>query len=138
MMESMLLLLLALGGGGATPAASPAVGTTVAPAPVTGVWRGSWHPADGRQPIPIEAVLARGREPGSLIGVVVSGVGRDRRTARLSGRYENDGVWLQLPAGGGLRLTADANGHLIGDVRGGSAAGFIPGDGALELARVRR
>jgi hypothetical protein len=136
MMESMLLLLLALGGGGSTPAASPAFGA--AAVPVMGVWRGSWHPADGRQPLPVEAVLAEGRDPGSLIAVVVSGAGRSRRTARLSGRYDGDGARLQLPTGGALRLTPDSNGRLIGDVRGSTAAGFVPGDGALELTRVHR
>jgi hypothetical protein len=136
MIESLLLLLLAVGGGGGTPAASPALAP--AAVPVTGVWRGSWHPADGRQSLPVEAVVAAGRQPGSLIAVLVSGTGHDRRTARLSGRYEADGAHLLLPTGGALRLTPDSNGRLIGDIKGGGAAAFIPGDGALELTRVRR
>lgn len=139
MMESMLLLLLALGGGTGSVAASPgfAPGTQVA-APVTGIWRGSWLPPDGHPPVPVEALLAPGKERGTLIAVVVSGTGRERRSARLSGRYDSDGARLALPKGGALRLSADGQSRLVGEVKGGDAAGFVPGDGALELTRVRR
>jgi hypothetical protein len=139
MMESMLLLLLALGGGNGSPAASPhfAPPPGIA-APVTGVWRGKWvAPGDGA-PVPVEAVLAPGKDTGSLIGLVVSGLGRERRIARLSGRYDSDGARLALPSGGALRLIAESATRLIGEVKIGSAAGLLPGDGALELSRVRR
>jgi hypothetical protein len=136
MLESMLLLLLALGGSG-SPAASPALAPGTPPA-MTGVWRGTWVSAANKPPIPVEAVLAAGKEAGSLVGVVVSGAGRDRRTARLSGRYDSSGAQLSLPSGGALRLSADGRGRLIGEVTGGSSAGFGPGEGALELTRVRR
>lgn len=139
MMESMLLLLLALSGRTAPPAASPgfAAGTAVA-APVTGVWRGTLLPAGGRTPVPVEAFLAPGKRTGTLVAIVVSGAGRERRSARLSGRYDSDGAMLQLPSGGALRLSAQGDGRLIGDLQGGGAAGVVPGDGALELTRVRR
>jgi hypothetical protein len=139
MMESMLLMLLALGGGGTAPAASPGFAATPGVAtPVTGVWRGTWLSTDGRAPVPVEAVLAPGKEPGTLIAVVASGRGAARRTARLSGRYEHDGARLVLPRGGALRLSAAGVSRLIGEVKGSGATGFIPGDGALELTRVRR
>jgi len=136
MLESMLLLLLALGGSGA-PAASPAL-TPGQPPVMTGVWRGMWVSPGNTQPIPVEAVLASGKESGSLVGVVVSGVGPARRIARLSGRYDGGGAQLSLPSGGAVRLSADGRGRLIGEVTGGSAAGFGPGAGALELTRVHR
>ena len=139
MMETMLLLLLALGGGTGSASASPgfAPGTQTA-ASVTGVWRGTWLPPDGRAPVPVEAVLAPGRERGTLIGLVVAGAGRERRSARLSGRYDRDGARLTLPRGGAVRLSADGQTRLVGEVKGGETAGFVPGDGALELTRVRR
>jgi hypothetical protein len=136
MMESMLLLLLALGGGG-SPSASPGFTPPGVARPVTGVWRGTWMAPGGRA-LPVEAVLAPGKETGTLIALLVSGAGRDRRTARLSGRYENDGARLALPSGGALRLSAEGSGRLIGEVSGGGLAGFVLGDGALELIRVRR
>jgi hypothetical protein len=137
MMETMLLLLLALGGGTGSASASPgfAPGTPAA-AQVTGVWRGTWRPQDGQRAVPVEAVLAPGRERGTLVAIVVSGAGRERRSARLSGRYDSDGARLILPRGGAVRLSADGQTRLVGEVRGGDAAGF--GDGALELTRVRR
>ena len=139
MMETMLLLLLALGGGNGSPAASPHLtspsGVVI---PVTGVWRGKWVPPGGRPPVPVEAVLAPGKDSGSLIGLIVSGVGSDRRIARLAGRYDSDGAKLALPSGGSLRLFAESATRLVGDVKIGAAAGFIPGDGAVELGRVRR
>lgn len=139
MMETMLLLLLALGGGNGSPAASPhfasAPGIT---APVTGVWRGKWVASGQASPVPVEAVLAPGKESGTLIGLVVSGLGRDRRIARLSGRYDSDGARLALPSGGALRLSAESATRLVGEVKIGGAAGFLPGDGAVELTRVRR
>jgi hypothetical protein len=136
MLESMLLLLLALGGGNA-PAASPAL-TPGTPPSMTGVWRGTWVSANHSGSTPVEAFLAAGKEPGSLVGLVAAGIGRERRTVRLSGRYDGGGAELSLlPAGGGLRLSADGAGRLIGEVRGGGA-GFGPGDGALELTRVHR
>jgi hypothetical protein len=136
MIESVLLLLLTLGGGG-SPAASPGL-TPGATAPITGVWRGTLTPSGDRQPIPVEAVLAPGKQAGTVIGLVVYGAGRERRTSRLSGRYDSDGAQLALPSGVALQLSADGRGRLIGGVKGGGAAGFGPGDGALELTRVRR
>jgi hypothetical protein len=136
MMESMLLLLLALGGGG-SPAASPDLAPAGVAAPVTGVWRGTWSPPGGR-PLPVDAVLAPGKGTGTLIALVISGAGRDRRSARLSGRYDHDGARLALPSGGALRLSVEGATRLIGEVTGGGLAGFVPGDGALELSRVRR
>lgn len=139
MMETMLLLLLALGGRDGGPAASPGFApSTGAVAPVTGVWRGTWLATGGREPVPVDAVLASGRGAGTLVAIVIAGVGRERRTARLSGRYESDGARLALPAGGALRLYAGSAGRLVGEVRGGGPAAFVPGDGALELTRVRR
>jgi phage terminase large subunit-like protein len=142
MMESMLLLLLALGGGNGSPAASPYFAPTPGfAAPVTGVWRGQWvapgEPAD-HVPVAVEAVFAPGKDAGTLIGLVVSGLGRERRTARLAGRYDRDGARLALPSGGALRLIAESATRLVGEVKVGGAAGVLPGDGALELARVRR
>ena len=138
MMESMLLLLLALGGNAAPAASAHLASPPSLAAPVTGVWRGKWvHPADGVR-IPVEAVLAPGKDAGSLIGLVVSGLGRERRMARLTGRYESDGARLALPSGGALRLIAEDASRLVGEVTLGGAAGLLPGDGALELSRVRR
>ena len=143
MMESMLLLLLALGGNSAPAAPAHVASPPGVAAPVTGVWRGKWvATADGVR-IPVEAVLAPGKDSGSLIGLVVSGLGRERRMVRLAGRYESDGARLALPAGGALRLIAEGASRLvgevkIGEVKIGGAAGLLPGDGALELSRVRR
>lgn len=139
MMETMLLLLLALGGGNGSPSASPNLTSPAGVATsVTGVWRGQWvAPGDGA-PVPVEAVFAPGKETGTLIGLAVSGIGRDRRIARLSGRYESDGAMLTLRSGGALRLIAESATRLVGEVKVGSAAGFVPGDGALELTRVKR
>ena len=139
MMESMLLLLLALGGGTGSPSASPGLAPGMqAAAPVTGVWRGTWVAQDGQAPVPVEAVLALGKERGTLIAIVIAGAGRARRIARLSGLYDSDGARLTLPSGGALRLSVQGQGRLVGEVKGGAAAGFVPGDGALELSRVRR
>ena len=140
MMETMLLLVLTLGGGtGGTgdTAASPALAPAGVVAPLTGVWRGTWLPPGGR-PMPVEAVLAPGKGAGTLIAVVASGAGQDRRIARMSGRYESDGAHLTLPSGGALRLNVGEGGRLLGAVKGGGAAGLVPDDGALELTRVRR
>jgi hypothetical protein len=139
MMETLLLLLLALGGGNASPAASPGLAPAPGVAtPVTGVWRGKWIAAGDGAPVPVEAVLAPGRDSGTLIALIVSGFGRERRMARLAGRYDNAGVSLALPSGGALRLIAESGTRLIGDVKIGGATGFLPGDGAVELIRVRR
>jgi hypothetical protein len=139
MMETMLLLLLVLGGGNASPSASPQFAPPPGAAtPVTGVWRGQWLDSGDRPPVPVEAVFAPGKEAGTLIGLAVSGIGRDRRIARLTGRYENDGAILTLRSGGALRLIAQSATRLVGEVKIGGAAGFVPGDGALELSRVRR
>lgn len=139
MMETLLLLLLALGGGNAAPAASPQLAATAGVAtPVTGVWRGKWAAPGDRPVVPVEAVLAPGKETGTLIGLLVSGIGRDRRTVRLAGRYDNDGARFTLPSGGALRLIAEGTTRLVGEVKIGGAAGFMPGDGAVELTRVRR
>ena len=91
-----------------------------------------------RPPVPVEAVFAPGKGAGTLIGLMVSGIGRERRTARLTGRYENDGAMLALPAGGALRLIAQGASRLVGEVKVGGATGVVPGDGAVELSRVRR
>ena len=139
MKETLLLLLLTLGGGTASPSASP--GLASAPdvaAPVTGIWRGTWLAPGRRVPVPVDAVLSPGREAGTLIALVIAGAGRERKTARLSGRYDGAGAHLALPSGGALRLSRDGGGRLVGEVKGGGAAGFVPGDGALELSRVRR
>jgi hypothetical protein len=139
MMETMLLLLLALGGGNGSAAASPHLAPPPgAAAPVTGVWRGKWVAPGQASLVPVEAVLAPGKESGTLIGLVVSGLGRDRRIARLAGRYDSDGAKLALPSGGALRLIAESATRLVGEVKIGGAAGFLPGDGAVELSRVRR
>jgi hypothetical protein len=69
---------------------------------------------------------------------VVSGVGRERRSARLAGSYDNDGAKLALPSGGALRLIAASATKLVGEIKVGGAAGVVPGDGAVELTRVRR
>ena len=135
----MLLLLLTLSGGSGSPAASPhlALPPGVA-APVTGVWRGQWVAPGATAPVPVEAVLAPGKDSGTLIGLAMSGLGRERRFARLTGRYDSHGARLALPSGGALRLIAESTTRLVGEVKIGAAAGFLPGDGALELGRVRR
>jgi hypothetical protein len=139
MMETLLLLLLALGGGNGLPSASPHLAPPPgAVSPITGVWRGKWVPPGDRPPVPVEAVLAPGKDAGSLIGLLVSGSGRERRSARLAGSYDNDGARLALPSGGALRLIAESPTRLVGEVKVGGAAGFVPGDGAVELTRVRR
>jgi hypothetical protein len=139
MMETMLLLLLALGGGHGSPAASPhlshAPGVVM---PVTGGWRGKWVAPGDRPSVPVEAVLAPGKDTGTLIGLVISGLGRERRMARLAGRYDNAGARLTLASGGALRLIMESGTRLVGDVTVGGATGFLPGDGAVELSRVRR
>jgi hypothetical protein len=139
MMETMLLLLLALGGGNGLPSASPQFASPPGVATsVTGVWRGQWVAPGERPPVPVEAVLAPGKDAGSLIGLIVTGIGRERRTARLTGRYESDVATLALPAGGALRLMPQSATRLVGEIKVGSATGFVPGDGAVELSRVRR
>ena len=139
MMESMLLLLLALGGGNGSPSASPHVASPPGVATsVTGVWRGRWTAPGAPPTVPVEAVFAPGKDTGTLIGLVVSGIGRERRSTRLAGRFENDGATLALPSGGALRLMLQGATRLLGEVKVGGAAGFMPGDGALELSRVRR
>ena len=139
MMETLLLLLLALGGGNGSPAASPHFAPPPgATTPITGVWRGKWVAPGDRAPVPVEAVLAPGKDTGTLIGLVVSGLGRERKMARLAGRYDSNGARLALPSGGALQLVAESATRLVGEVKVGGAAGFLPGDGALELTRVRR
>jgi hypothetical protein len=136
MKETLLLLLLALGGG-AAPAASPGLGLAQPAMPVTGVWRGAWTPRGGTA-VPVEAVLASDTKAGTLVALVVAGVGRGRRTARLSGRLLDNGATLVLPTGGAVRLSADGASRLIGEVTGAGRADIVPGDGAVELRRVRR
>jgi hypothetical protein len=138
MVDSLLLLLLALGGREGAPAASPGLApATAAVAPVTGIWRGNWLGRGGRTPLPVDAVLAPGKASGTLIAVIVAGIGRERRSARLSGQYEPHGAHLALPSGGAVRLNLD-RGRLVGEVTGSVASGLVPGDGVLELDRVRR
>jgi len=139
MMETMLLLVLALGGGNGAPSASPHfVPPPGVESPLTGVWRGKWVASGDRPPVPVEAVLAPGRDPGTLVGLAVSGIGRERRTARLAGSFDNHGAKLALPSGGALQLIPESATRLVGEIKVGGAAGFVPGDGAVELTRVRR
>jgi hypothetical protein len=139
MMETMLLLLLALGAGNGSPSASPHFAPPPGVvSPITGVWRGKWMAPGDRPAVPVEAVLAPGKDAGTLIGLVASGIGPERRIARLAGSYDNDGARLALPSGGALRLIAESATRLVGEIKVGGAAGFVPSDGAVELTRVRR
>jgi hypothetical protein len=137
MMEGMLLLLLALGGGnGGSPAA--AVPSAATPDPVVGVWRGMWTAQGGDTPVPVEAIVTAPSKNGQVQALVATGAGRLRRFTRVVGRAEADGARFTLPGGGSLRLAAGSPSRLVGVVRGAATDGPTPGDGTLELVRVRR
>lgn len=133
----MLLLLLALGGGqtGSPAAAVPTNGT---PDAIVGVWRGTWATSASGGPVPVEAIVTPPSKDGQVVALLATGIGRARRTTRVSGELESDGARFLLPGGGHLRLAAGSASHLIGVVKGAGLDGPTPGDGTLELARVRR
>ena len=135
MLEGMLLMLLALGGAGRETAAAVPSGPSADA--VAGVWRGTWTATEA--PVPVEAILIPPSEKGGqLTAVLATGTGRARRTARMTGTLDADGARLMLPGGGTLRLAAASGSRLIGIARGGVSGGLGPGDGTLELSRVRR
>jgi hypothetical protein len=137
MLEGMLLLLLALGGGnGGSPAA--ALPSPATPGPVVGVWRGTWTAQARDAPIPVEAIVTAPSKDGQVQALVATGAGRLRRLTQVVGRLEADGARFTLPGGGSLRLAAGSASRLIGVVKGAADNGPMPGDGTLELARVRR
>jgi hypothetical protein len=136
MLEGMLLMLLALGGNGGSPAAS--MPSLAAPDPVVGVWRGTWTAQGGDNPVPVEAIVTAPSKDGRLQALVATGVGRLRRMTPVIGRVEADGARFTLPGGGSLRLAAGSASRLIGVVKGAADNASMPGDGTLELARVRR
>ena len=141
MLEGMLLLLLALGGaqGGANASApAAAVPSPATPDPVVGIWRGTWKLQDADDSVPVEAIVTSPSKDGQVQALVATGVGRLRRLTRVVGRVEADGARFSLPGGGTLRLAAGSTSRLIGIVRGAALNGPTPGDGTLELARVRR
>ena len=137
MLEGMLLLLLALGGGkpGSPAAAVPAAATTDA---VVGVWRGTWATQGTDNPVPVEAIVTAPAKDGQVLALLATGVGRTRRTTRITGQLEPDGARFALPGGGSLRLAAASASRLIGIAKDTGADRSTPGDGTLELARVRR
>jgi hypothetical protein len=137
MLEGMLLLLLALGGGQAGSAAA-AVPTPTTPDTVVGVWRGTWAAASVSEALPVEAIVTPPAKDGQLIALFATGVGRARRTLRMSGRFDADGVQFVMPGGGTLHLAIGTPSRLIGIVRGAGNHNPLSGDGTLELARVRR
>jgi hypothetical protein len=132
MLEGMLLLLLALGGAGREPAAAV---PSAASAGLGGVWRGTWTAAE--TPVPVEAIVLPAGKDGQLTAVLVTGTGRARRLARASGTLDADGARLMLAGGGTVRLAAASASRLVGIARG-VGSGLGPGDGTLELSRVRR
>jgi hypothetical protein len=137
MLEGMLLLLLAIGGNGASPAA--AVASPPMADPLVGVWRGSWTAQGGDSPVPVEAIVTGpSARDGQVLALVATGAGRLRRLTRVTGRVESDGARFTLPGGGSLRLATGSASRLIGIVKGAAVDGPMPGDGTLELARVRR
>ena len=137
MLEGMLLLLLALGGGNpGSPSASVASAATAEP--VAGVWRGTWETPGADKPVPVEAIVSAPSKEGRLLAVFATGTGRAKRATRVTGHLEPDGARFALPGGGTLRLAAASASRLIGVVRGVETQSPTPGDGTLELARVRR
>jgi hypothetical protein len=137
MLEGMLLLLLALGGGQAGPPAA-AIPSGSTPDAVVGIWRGTWATQGADNRVPVEAIVTAPSKEGQVLALVATGVGRARRMTRIIGRLEPDGARFTLPGGGSLRLAAGSASRLIGIVKGAAADGPTPGDGTLELARVRR
>jgi hypothetical protein len=141
MLEGMLLLLLALGGaeGGARPGApAAAVPSHATPDPVVGIWRGTWKLQDADDAIPVEAIVTAPSRDGQVLALVATRVGSLRRLTQVVGRVEADGARFTLPGGGTLRLAAGSASRLIGIVNGAALNGPTPGDGTLELVRVRR
>jgi len=136
MLEGMLLLLLTLGGGPGSPAA--AMPSQTGPDPIVGVWRGTWTAQGVHNGVLAEAIVIAPSKDGQLQALVATGVGRLRRMTRVVGRVEADGARFALPGGGSLRLAAGSASRLIGVVKGAAEDGPTPGDGTLELARVRR
>ena len=132
----MLLLLLAVGAGNGSPSA--ALPSSTGPEPVVGVWRGTWTAQSVESPVPVEAIVTASAKDGQMQALVATGIGRLRRITRVIGRLEADGAWFTLPGGGRLRLAAGSASRLIGVVTGAAVNGPMPGDGTLELARVRR
>jgi len=137
MLEGMLLMLLTLSGGKApSPAAAVPAGATADT--VAGVWRGTWAAQDAEQQVPVEAIVTGPSKEGQILALLATGAGRARRMTRITGRLESDGVRFALPGGGSLRLAAASGSRLIGVVKGLAPQASMPGDGTLELARVRR
>src|SRR5262245_26403880 len=136
MLEGMLLMLLALGGSNGSPAA--AMPSQTGPDPVVGIWRGTWTTHGADDPVSVDAIVTAPSKDGRLQALVATGVGRLRRITRVIGRVEADGARFTLPGGGSLRLAAGSASRLIGVVKGAAVGGPTPGDGTLELARVRR
>ena len=130
-------MLLALSGGqGSSPAAT--VPATTSADGVVGVWRGTWAAQDAVHRVPVEAIVTAPSKEGQLLALLATGAGGARRMTRITGRLEADGVRFTLPGGGNLRLAAASASRLIGVVKGVSPQAAMPGDGTLELARVRR
>jgi len=136
MLEGLLLLLLTLGGGTGSPAA--AMPSQTGPDPIVGVWRGTWTTQGADNGVLAEAIVTAPSKNGQLQALLATGVGRLRRMTRVVGRVEADGARFVLPGGGSLRLAAGSASRLIGVVKGAAVDGPTPGDGTLELARVRR
>src|SRR5262245_34348670 len=136
MLEGMLLLLLAIGGGTGSPAG--ALPSQTGPDPVVGIWRGTWTTHGVENQILVDAIVTAPSKDGQLHALVATGVGRLRRLTRIIGRLEADGARFTLPGGGSLRLAAGSASRLIGVVKGAAMGGPMPGDGTLELVRVRR
>jgi hypothetical protein len=136
MLEGMLLMLLALGGVNGSPAA--AMPSQMGPDPVVGIWRGTWTTQGADGPVPVEAIVTPPSKDGQLLALVATRVGRLRHITRVIGRVEADGARFTLPGGGSLRVAAGSASRLIGVVKGAAVGGPTPGDGTLELTRVRR
>jgi hypothetical protein len=136
MLEGLLLMLLAIGGTEGSPAAG--VLSASPPSAVVGVWRGSWAASGNQDRVPIEAVLQTVGGQGQVAALVARGTGGARRTVRLTGTLERDGIRFELPGGGALRLAPFSASRLVGDIRGARAGGPLLGDGSLDLARVHR
>ena len=132
----MLLLLLAVGAGNGSSAA--ALPSQTGPDPVVGIWRGTWTAQGAESPVPVEAIVTVPAKDGQLQALMATGIGPVRRITRVIGRLEGDGAWFTLPGGGRLRLAVGSASRLIGVVKGAAVNGPTPGDGILELARVRR
>ena len=129
-------MLLVLGGNGGAPAAS--MPSLAGPEPIVGIWRGTWTAQGAETPLPVEAIVTAPSKEGQLQALVATGVGRLRRITRVIGRVEAEGARFTLPGGGSLRLAAGSASRLIGVVKGAADSGPMPGDGMLELTRVRR